>query len=240
MAHHAGCVQPNAETHLPRPEREVAAFPESPTGRGRVERPVRPPAFAAEFRDCSSVTAARISSKERLLPATISRRDRSISSRKPGWVLRASDSLSTFRSGTIAATGRFRSVKTTTSSSSSAAYSASDRDAVESARVFISQIPPRRFEALFGPSCRLREHTPRRPVVRAPRDLKIPEAGSHRRHEADQRAVPMARSDSAARACGCEFRRRARESIFHESHRAAGTVLRPSELPCDRECTVRI
>lgn len=107
----------------------------------RLERRVRPWRFADGIDSdarLSVANAARISARESVFPATTSRRDRSIKARNPGCVLSARLSLSTFRSGTIAANGRFRLVSKTTSSSSSLTYSASERDAVESARVFIS------------------------------------------------------------------------------------------------------
>lgn len=139
----AGCgvivCQPDDGAHPSRPERLLACLPERPRGRGRVERFVRPPRLLEmDNAPLPAAIAASICSKERVFPAATSRRDLSISARNPGWVLSARDSLSTFRRGTIAATGRFRSVSTTTSSSSSLAYSASGREAFESARVFIS------------------------------------------------------------------------------------------------------
>lgn len=57
-------------------------------------------------------------------------------SKNSGWVLKASDSRSVPFSGTMAATGLFRSVNRTISSPRSAAYSAKDRDACDNLMVF--------------------------------------------------------------------------------------------------------
>jgi len=124
---------PNAQAHPLWPRRELAGFrrtgPRPRAGEALLLARVRKP------------NSSRTSSSERFRPAAKSARDRWISLKNLGLVLSESDSRSTFRRGTIAATGRFLFIRTTISSSSSSAYSASERDACDSLMVLIGLFP---------------------------------------------------------------------------------------------------
>lgn len=96
-------------------------------------------------------TAFFISSSDKVLPAANCRRDFAMIFINSGCELKARDSRSTFFNGTTAATGLLRSVTSTICSSNSFAYSASDRDALASFIVFITQSPYRLFEQHFFP-----------------------------------------------------------------------------------------
>jgi hypothetical protein len=131
----------NAQAHPLRPRRGLAGFRRE----GQRSRAGEAPFLAGACKRNSS----RTSRSERFRPAAKSARDRWISFRNLGLVLSESDSRSTFRRGTIAATGRFLFIKTTISSSSSSAYSASGRNACDSLMVLISLFPLLRSAAHF-------------------------------------------------------------------------------------------
>jgi len=86
---------------------------------GRGTPPCRPDRLLGGRRGRS---ARFISPRESFLPFASSPRDRLMSFKNSGWVLRASDSRSTYFDETIAATGLFRWVSAAMSSSSSLAY----------------------------------------------------------------------------------------------------------------------